>query len=343
MATTKKPIESKTIAKSTTHTQTPVQIIAGKPVTCEKDGCKPLTQCPECGKIEGGEVIKAKGHKFGAWIDIQKPTCTQEGIRYRECSNTFCDNIAVEGFGHRQQEKTAAFGHRATWKTTKEATATEAGFAELKCDICGTLLASQIYYYGQTAPSGTVSTANNVNISAKSTNLVKQDPTGISATKTAPATKTNTKSTATKSTTKSTTSTASTKTAAAAPAAAAAAPAAKKVATVAAVKAAPAAELEPNQALLVADKHLYVVRNVAGEEIVLTVNIVDGKITVEAKLAEGESLVLYANAEAIENPTAENTLVLTANEAVELPEAFLSEAIVAVVKTESLPTALAAK
>ena len=50
-------------------------------------------------------------------------------------------------------------------------------------------------------------------------------------------------------------------------------------------------------------------------------------------------LLLYANAEAVEAPTAENTLVLTANEAVELPEAF-ANAILAVVKTESLPAAV---
>lgn len=321
-------------------------IIPAKPQTCEETGCTEMYQCSVCGATKGGDVKPALGHKWGPWIEDNKASCEKDGQRHRQCQNgALCAKAWAEtGEAHIQVEKVPAYGHRATWYAgTGTPSASNPVLYTLKCDICGTTLATQLVYSAADAPKGTVTTAVGVQASTASGKVKTASNPAVaknSATKTG---ETAAKSTAKTTSTKSTASTASTKTAAAAPAAAAAAPAAKKVATVAAVMAAPAVELEPNQAQLVADKHLYVVRNVAGEEIVLTVNIVDGKITVEAKLAEGESLVLYANAEAIENPTAENTLVLTANEAVELPEAFLNEAIVAVVKTESLPTALAAK
>jgi len=284
-------------------------ILPAKAATCTEAGCSEVKQCLVCGKTKGGDVIPALGHDITgwAWKSADKTaTCTTDGIWHGTCSR------CAKGV----DQVVPAYGHSAVWQIKEWATPTTNGIAVLHCTRCNADIATQVVPYGGTYPTGTLSTGT-----AKST---------APATTGTAAKATTTKST--KTTSAKSTSTASTK------AAAAPTTETKKVATVAA---APAA-LEANQAQLVADKHLYVVKNVAGEEIVLTVNVVDGKITVEAKLAEGESLVLYANAEAIENPTAENTLVLTANEAVELPEAF-ANAIVAVVKTESLPTAVAAK
>lgn len=287
-------------------------ILPAKAATCTETGCSEVKQCLVCGKTKGGEVTSALGHliddKTGwNWKPGKQATCTADGIWHGTCTRPGCPGV---------DQKVPAYGHSAVWTIKEWATPSTNGIAVLHCTRCDKDIATQVVTYGGTYPSGTLNTG--------------------SSSSTAPAT---TGTTAKTTTTKSTKTT-SAKSASTASTKAAAAPATetKKVATVAA---APAA-LEANQAQLVADKHLYVVKNVAGEEIVLTVNVVDGKITVEAKLAEGESLVLYANAEAIENPTAENTLVLTANEAVELPEAF-ANAIVAVVKTESLPTAVAAK
>ena len=320
-----------------------VEIIPGKPQTCEETGCTAKYQCKVCNAVKGGETLKALGHQWGAWTEEVKPSCTDNGKRVRQCQRgELCAKAWAEtGKAHIQVEVVPAYGHRATWYGSGTPSASKPVLYTLKCDICGTALATQLVYDAKDAPSGTVTTAVGVQASTTAGNVKTSSNPAVaknSATKTGETTKKTTATTSTKTTTTAKTTTSASTKSAAAPAATTET---KKVATVAAV-AAPAAELEANQAQLVADKHLYVVKNVAGEEIVLTVNVADGKITVEAALAEGESLVLYANAEAIENPTAENTLVLTANEAVELPEAF-ANAIVAVVKTESLPTAVAAK
>lgn len=317
-------------------------ITPGQDATCTTPKCTPVYRCRICGQTVGGTSYgSALGHKWafakdskGKEIngkDAYAANCINDGMIKNECTECHITETI----------KLPAHGHYANWVPQKGTDATR-GFTiwELRCvnpdcPLKDGILGTQVVNNGEKAPSGTVTTGY---VSSTSTVKASSSASGTTitngtATKTATA---STKTSTTKSTAKSTASTASTKTAAAP-----ATTETKKVATVAAV-AAPAAELEANQAQLVADKHLYVVKNVAGEEIVLTVNVADGKITVEAALAEGESLVLYANAEAIENPTAENTLVLTANEAVELPEAF-ANAIVAVVKTESLPTAVAAK
>ena len=301
-------------------------ILPATPAGCVTDGCYAVFQCPTCGKTVGGGKWAASGHNVATWTTTN-PTCTADGKSEGVCSNPNCEVGTVT-------VKLPAYGHSATWTVVEWPTASKLGRSELKCARCGEVLGVQYFSKNSDAPTGTVNTGVSTSttpISVSGKKAAEHEAVASTVVKT-------TTSTA-KSTTK--TSTAKTSTSSTKAAAAPATTETKKVATVAAVVAAPAA-LAENQAQLVADKHLYVVKNVAGEEIVLTVNVVDGKITVEANLAEGESLVLYANAEAVEAPTAENTLVLTANEAVELPEAF-ANAILAVVKTESLPAAVAAK
>ena len=302
-------------------------ILPARKADCTTNGCYAVVQCAICGKTIGGGVWAASGHKVAAWTTTE-PKCTVDGKSVGTCSNC----------GKEVTVKLPAYGHSATWSITTWPTATSMGKSELVCARCGETLGVQFFSKTSEAPTGTVNTGVSTSTTPTSVSGKKAAEHEASASTVVKNT-TSSKTSTAKSTTK--TSTAKTSTSSTKAAAAPATTETKTVATVAAVVAAPAA-LAENQAQLVADKHLYVVKNVAGEEIVLTVNVVDGKITVEANLAEGESLVLYANAEAVEAPTAENTLVLTANEAVELPEAF-ANAILAVVKTESLPAAVAAK
>ena len=284
-------------------------IVPFKQVTCTTDGCKAVWQCPTCGATKGGEKVTAPGHKVAdtawTWKDGKATSCTYTGTRIGACS--------VCGKADAVSVKVPAYGHSAVWQIQTTPTPTQTGMAILKCTRCNQTIGMQILNYGDKLPSGAVNTGAAASTTAKSTSKT-----------------TTTKKT---STAKSTSTAAKTTTAA---------PKAATTTTTKTATVAVAAALPANVAELKADTKLYVVKNVAGEDIVLNVLVADGKITVAANLAEGESVVLYANADAIANPTAENTLVLVANEATELPAAF-ANAIVAVVKTDSLPAAVASK
>lgn len=280
-------------------------IIPFKQGDCTTDGCKAVWQCPTCGATKGGEKVTAPGHKIpeANWAWKNGNPANCTTAGVREGTCSVCGKVGAS-------VTVPAYGHSAVWQIQTVATPTSTGMAILKCTRCGQTIGMQILNYGDKLPSGSVNTGN----AAKSTSTAKSTTT--------------TKKTSTAKTTKTTTT--------------AAAPAAATTKTATVVAAAAPAALPTNAAALKADTSLYIVKNVADEDIVLSVEVKDGKITVTADLAEGESLVLYANEDAIANPTAENTLVLTANEAVELPAEF-ANAILAVVKTESLPAAVAAK
>lgn len=51
--------------------------------TCETDG-KELYKCIHCGN-EKTEIVKAKGHKFGKWVEQEKPLCEKDGYEVRQC------------------------------------------------------------------------------------------------------------------------------------------------------------------------------------------------------------------------------------------------------------------
>lgn len=68
----------------------------------------------------------AHTHSYGAWMVTTQPTCTQEGIRVRECD---C--------GHTVRESVPALGHQ--WdggKLTREPTATVDGEMTFTCTVC---------------------------------------------------------------------------------------------------------------------------------------------------------------------------------------------------------------
>lgn len=317
-----------------------VFITPAKDPTCTQPGCTAEYYCKICGKTVGKVASpKALGHKWqiakdsnGVAIDgtgKYRATCINDGKIVNEC---------VNGCGSKETIKIPAHGHYANWvPQTGSNPANGYVIWELKCtnndcDVPNGVLTTQVVRNGEKAPSGAVTTGK-VAVDSSYSNNTKGTTDVAKNGKTVTAKTSTKKSSSSKSTSTAKTTSTAAKTTTAAPATATT----TKVATVAV-----AAALPTNAAELKADTKLYVVKNVAGEDIVLNVQVADGKITVAANLAEGESVVLYANADAIANPTAENTLVLAANEATELPAAF-ANAIVAVVKTDSLPAAVAAK
>ena len=68
--------------------------------TCEKDG-KETYKCSCCGE-EKVDILSAKGHKFGKWIEQKKPTCTESGLEVRQCSKC----------GKKEQRNIDSKGHK---------------------------------------------------------------------------------------------------------------------------------------------------------------------------------------------------------------------------------------
>ena len=65
-------------------------------------------------------------HSFGEWMIVTNPTCTETGIKERECD---C--------GHTERSEVAATGHQ--WdegKVTKEATKNSDGVRTFTCTVC---------------------------------------------------------------------------------------------------------------------------------------------------------------------------------------------------------------
>jgi len=197
-----------------------------------------------------------------------------------------------------------AYGHSAVWQVSEVATPTKTGMAILKCTRCGNTIGMQILKYGDATPSGAVNTGA---AAAPAASTAKSSKTS------------STKSSSAKTTTTKTTSTSSSK----------AATTEKKV------------EVASALPTLTADMNGKITVKNGDKDIELSVMVNSGKIVVVADLAEDESLVLYKDEAAIDAPTAENTMVLKANDLVDLPDEFAS-AIVAIVKTASLPEAVRA-
>ena len=94
-----------------------------KAATCTEDGVRTYT-C-ECGDSYT-EVIKATGHKFGAWTTTTAATCTEDGVQTRTCS--VC--------GEKETRTIAATGHKYV-ETIVAPTTTEQGYTLHKCSVCG--------------------------------------------------------------------------------------------------------------------------------------------------------------------------------------------------------------
>jgi len=84
-------------------------------------------QCTKCGMLDE-EVMPKTGHTYGKWKITKEPTCTKEGQRTRTCK--VC--------GHKQTQTIEKEAHEyGKWKVTKEPTCTAKGSRYRKCQVCG--------------------------------------------------------------------------------------------------------------------------------------------------------------------------------------------------------------
>ena len=111
-----------TIAPVESHTHKYTATVT-KAATCTEDGV--MTYTCECGDSYT-EVIKATGHKFGAWTTTTAATCTEDGVQTRTCS--VC--------GEKETRTIAATGHKYV-ETIVAPTTTEQGYTLHKCSVCG--------------------------------------------------------------------------------------------------------------------------------------------------------------------------------------------------------------
>ncbi|MBE6755627.1 MAG: hypothetical protein E7555_04125 [Ruminococcaceae bacterium] len=98
--------------------------------TCAVDGATRHT-CSICGDFYDTDVTPALGHKYGLWVIDVDETCTEEGIKYREC--TVCDK---DEEGHIEMGTVPAKGHSYAPAITLP-TCTDGGFTTFTCSDCG--------------------------------------------------------------------------------------------------------------------------------------------------------------------------------------------------------------
>lgn len=357
-------------------------VIPQKDPTCTATGCKAQYQCSVCGAYKGGEVIDALGHDLNgvAWTVERESTCVGAGSIVRICrrclqpierqavaangQHKWTENPIIPGkeatcttTGCKPQyqctvcgalkggEEIPALGHKFSSWTTEPATCTKDGKSysicsecghvsvvvipatghsatwtpkevgngyvvwALHCGLCNMDLATQVVNNGEKAPSGTVNTGKaNVDINY----------TGISKTEVVETAKKETKKTTTaKKATNTTTAKKATTTATA--------PKTEAVATEI-----PSAELKIN------------VTEYKVGDVTIKLDFSNFTYTADAELAEGETVALFVDADALAKPAEGNFVALSAEEATELPEGFVPT-LVAIVKEADLPVATASK
>ena len=75
-----------------------------------------------CGSIETGCA-----HRWSTWTEETAPTCTEEGMEVRTCSEC----------GREEHQKTPATGHNwGTWTEKSAPTCTKTGTQERECNVC---------------------------------------------------------------------------------------------------------------------------------------------------------------------------------------------------------------
>lgn len=86
-------------------------------------------ECKKCGKIEKGDIIPAKGHKWK--IDEVEASCTTCGYKTRTCS--VCNTVET-------YDKKDPTGHSPVTVTNTSSTCTHKGHFTSKCRVCGVVL-----------------------------------------------------------------------------------------------------------------------------------------------------------------------------------------------------------
>ena len=117
------------------------------PATCTQPGVESL-KCEFCGAIDSVLLVPAKGHSYESdnYIVTQKPTCSQTGYAFAECSE--CNEkkeIILEKTQHSLSSE---------WSETLSPTCTENGLRENECIYCGHL-EEVIPAFGHTVSSWT--------------------------------------------------------------------------------------------------------------------------------------------------------------------------------------------
>lgn len=84
--------------------------------------------CVDCGEVIKEETIQKLGHDIGAWTEVRKATCTENGEDQAVCARCGENCIqVVDKLGHDNGE----------WKMIKAATCTEKGEESNVCNRCG--------------------------------------------------------------------------------------------------------------------------------------------------------------------------------------------------------------
>lgn len=96
--------------------------------TCTDTGIT-KRECKKCGKIEKGDIIPAKGHKWK--IDEVEATCTTGGYKTRTC--IVCNTVET-------YDKKVPTGHSSVTVTNTSSTCTHKGHIISKCRVCGLIL-----------------------------------------------------------------------------------------------------------------------------------------------------------------------------------------------------------
>ena len=92
--------------------------------TCTEEGYDEYV-CTICEESYRDNYTEPTDHTYGDWIIDNEPTCTETGMKHRECT---C--------GHIYEEVIPATGHEYVGKVIKSATCEEEGEMEYECEHC---------------------------------------------------------------------------------------------------------------------------------------------------------------------------------------------------------------
>ncbi len=87
--------------------------------------------CSICGDFYDTDIVEKLGHKYGSWVIEKDETCTEDGMKVREC--TVCSK---ETEGHYETGVVLKKGHDYVPAVTPP-TCTENGFTTFTCSSCG--------------------------------------------------------------------------------------------------------------------------------------------------------------------------------------------------------------
>ena len=114
--------------------------------TCEEDGYT-IYEC-DCGDTYTSDYIPSTGHNYGEWYITTDATCTEDGVRRRDCEVQGCNNYETEVI--------EATGHSVVVDEEVEASCSSTGLTEGRhCSICHEVfVAQEIIYDGHNYEDG---------------------------------------------------------------------------------------------------------------------------------------------------------------------------------------------